>query len=172
MKKRLAVLCLLCVLTTPALAEAPSESEVHQLLTAMQVERNLDQMRVPMIAMVQKQMNDAFKGRAVTPAQQAVLGKLAKDLSALVMDEVSWSNMEPLVTQIYRETYTSEEIDGMLQFFQSPAGQAMTAKQPAVMRKMLVGMQPLLADMRPKVDALMQNAIKQLAQTGQTQPAN
>jgi len=66
--------------------------------------------------------------------------------------------MRPLYIQIYQETFTQEEIDGLIAFYKSPAGVAFVDKMPVVMQRSMSIMQSRIAPMMEKMKAAMQQA--------------
>jgi len=52
--------------------------------------------------------------------------------SGLVKEELNWATFEPMMVEVYRNTFSQHEVDGMLTFYRSEAGQAVIAKLPTV----------------------------------------
>jgi hypothetical protein len=63
--------------------------------------------------------------------------------------------LKPLYVKVFAETFTEEELDGMLSFYKSPAGKAMMEKMPQMMARMMPLMQQWMADMKPDLDKIM-----------------
>jgi len=51
----------------------------------------------------------------------------------------------------YAETYTEQELSDILAFYQTPSGQAMTAKAPLMMQNMMGGMMTLMPKIQHEV---------------------
>jgi len=51
-----------------------------------------------------------------------------------------WPEMKRLAANAYAETYSEEELSGLVDFYQSPAGRAFLEKEP----KLFVSLQPML----------------------------
>jgi hypothetical protein len=70
--------------------------------------------------------------------------------------------MRPLYIQIYQESFTQEEIDGLIAFYKSPLGIAFVEKMPLVMQKSMTIMQsrtgPLMEKMKAVIDQAMADA--------------
>ena len=172
MKKRFGLLLLLPLLVNPALADEPSDAEVHQLLAAMHVERSLEQMQTIMSTVMRKQLSEDLNGQPMTAAHQASMQAFTNSMLDLVKEEITWTKMEPIYTQIYREVFTEDEIKTMLTFYSSPAGQALVAKQPLVIQKTMLALQPIMADMRMKMARIVQDAIQKKLPSSQPAPAS
>jgi hypothetical protein len=65
----------------------------------------------------------------------------------------------PPLRQIYQESFTQEEIDGLIAFYESPAGVAFVEKMPFAMQKSMSIMQSRMAPMMEKIKAAMKEAI-------------
>jgi len=80
------------------------------------------------------------------------------------------------MAQIYAETFTKEELTAFSDFQATPAGQAMTDKQPAVQEKMQAAMMPRIMGAMPKIQQLSmefgkQQQAKAAAAAAAAQPA-
>jgi hypothetical protein len=64
--------------------------------------------------------------------------------------------MKKDMIRIYSETFTKEELRGMSDFYATPAGQSLIAKQPDVQRKMNEAMMPRMMEVMPKIKELNQ----------------
>ena len=74
-------------------------------------------------------------------------------------EEMTWDKLRPLYVQIYQESFTQEEIDGLIAFYESPAGVAFVEKMPFVMQKSMSIMQSRMAPMMEKMKAAIKEAI-------------
>src|SRR5579859_3808675 len=134
--KRTLVFALL--LAPVALADPASKAaKIDQLFVAMNVEAQQKQVMAQMQQMVMAQV----KAQIPSAGDQAKAEELQKKMFALIADETSWQKIKPVMAKAYSDTYTEPEIDGILAFYKSPAGKAMVDKQPALMGKVMTGMQ-------------------------------
>src|ERR1035438_8753459 len=99
----------------PLRADETSKSakaeELLQLTQGDQMMKMMEPMMKGMLAQMDKDM----------PAEQrAKAGEMQGKMMALVA--VSLSKAKPALAKVYADTYTEEEIDGILAFYKSPAG--------------------------------------------------
>jgi hypothetical protein len=80
-------------------------------------------------------------------------------MSDEVKSELSWEKMRDLYQQVYAETFTQEEVDGLIAFYESPAGKAFVAKMPTVMQKSMVLMQQRMAPMVQRLQQSLQETV-------------
>jgi len=77
-------------------------------------------------------------------------------ISEIVSQRLSWDKLGPQIVKAYADTFTEEELDGVLAFYKSPAGQAWFAKSPAVGEKVrpltVEAMQDAQVEVRKVID--------------------
>jgi len=161
MTKNLALLLASFLLCAAAHAEPPSEASLDALFEASHARKTLDSV-YPLVDQAFRQGLDATRrSRPLTPAQQKVLDGMPAKMSQLMREELSWDKMHPLYAQIYRETFTQEEVDGLVAFYKSPAGIALVNKMPIVLQKTMGLTQSLLGPLMQKMEGLVKQAIEE-----------
>lgn len=161
MKQTLAAALLACSLALSAHAAPPSDASITELLTITQTNRMLDQMHANLEQSIRQGMRAAAGNRTLTPEQSRILELAPARLAGLVRQEMTWAKLEPTVIQIYRETYTQTEVDGMIAFYKSPVGQASVTKVPQVMRRSLEASQKQMQAFLPKLQEAMKQVIEE-----------
>lgn len=96
----------------------------------------------------------------MTPQAQRAIDAYTAKVAGIMKDELSWDNLKPLYAQLYSETLSQEDVDGMLSIFATPAGQALIVKMPALMQRIMTSMPQWMAPMMQK----MQDAAGELRQ--------
>jgi hypothetical protein len=140
-------------------AAPASDASIDTLLTITKVERMLDGMFAGLDPMMRQMSTSMLKGQKLNPEQQRSLDNMMKKMSAVMRDEMSWAKMRPMYLQIYRETFTQEEVDGMIAFYRTPVGVATIDKMPAAMQKSMTLMQARMGPVMERMNAAMQQAI-------------
>ncbi len=64
-----------------------------------------------------------------------------------------------MFTEIYQESFSQEEIDGLIAFYASPAGRAYIDKMPLVMQKTMTVMQSRMPAMIERMRAAREKAL-------------
>ena len=148
----------------PAIAaEAPaSETSVRELLSITQSQKLLDGTMGQVDAMMQRSMKQALAGQTLTADQQRIMDNMRTKMIALFREDMKWETLEPMFIDIYKQSFTQKEVDGMLDFYKSEPGQAVIAKMPLVMQNTMQAMQGRMAVMLPKLQQLQQDAIAEL----------
>jgi len=165
----------LMVAATLALAQdaQPSEQSVKQLFKVMHTDRIVDTLLRQTESTVRASMQQAAAGQQLNAAQQKIVDDLQHQLLALVKQQLNWADLEPLMVEVYRGTFTQHEIDGMLKFYRSPGGQAVVNKIPAATEESMARIQNRLQGITPRILQLEKDAVAQLkaAATPQSAPA-
>lgn len=150
---------LLYLLAPAALAQA-SDAQVDKLLEVMRARQTLDAV-LPQVAASQRQMVAQMSaGKSLTPGQQAQLDRLLDKSMDGIRRAMTWDKMEPMYRDIYRQTFTAEDIDALIGFYGSPAGQKLLDKMPQLMQNTMAGVQkllvPMLEEMQRDIEAELQ----------------
>ena len=161
-----AVACLAA--TTSALAQStdttaqsesrPSEESVRHLLEVMQAQKIVQTLSEQMDGMFDSMVKKQLEGQDVTPEQRQAIEARRKAASDMVKELLSWDSMESLYLKVYEDTFTQEEIDGMVAFYSSPAGRAVIAKMPLAAKNSLSEMQQRMQQMIPKLQQMAKEA--------------
>ncbi|AMP12966.1 DUF2059 domain-containing protein [Collimonas pratensis] len=158
--RRFSILFFAVFFSTAVHAASPSDASIEELLNSMHAEKIMDLMLPAIDKSMHQSMAMATEGKTLSAKQQQILDASTAKMMALMKDEMSWDKMHPMYVQIYRESFTQEEIDGLVAFYKSPAGVAYINKMPAVMQKTMGLMQTRMAEMIPKMKAAIQQAVE------------
>lgn len=133
----------------PAAADEAKKAKIEELLTVMKADKLTDQMFDQMKTMMTSQVR-----AAATPDTRKTVEELSTKIVQMIQDRMSWSKLKPEYIRIYDETFTDEEISGMLAFYRTPVGQAMLEKMPAVMQKSMEMGRKVMTDLLPEIQRL------------------
>jgi len=158
------VLLSLCIVFNPVFAaeKEASDASIRELLEVTQSKKMLDGMMAQMDSVMQRSMQQSLHGVTLTDEQQKIMNEMQAKTMALLKKEMSWDSMEPVLVDIYKRSFTQPEVNGMLDFYKSPAGQAVIAKMPLVMQNSIQMMQNKMSTMMPKLQQLQQETMERL----------
>jgi len=158
----------------PVQAAPPSESSVEEMLKCLQVDKLLTQALGQMTDGMNKAMEQKLQAtvgsRDLTSTQKAAIDKFRKKFAQTIQDDMSPGKVRAIYLQCYKETFTQDEVDGIIAFYKSPAGTAISEKYPQVMQKAQTMMQARIAPMSSKVQVAMDDMIKELENTQKAEP--
>ena len=156
------VLAALLLATPLAAAAPPSDAQVDELLSVMRAHRTVEAL-VPQVQASQQQMvQQLIAGQSLSAAQQRQLDAIVYRSNAQMLGSLSWHRMQPLYRDIYRQTFSAQDMTAMVEFYGSPVGQTLLDKMPLLMRNTMTAMQTLMGPMLQQ----MQRDIEQANLTG------
>lgn len=71
-----------------------------------------------------------------------------------VFSQIQGSDMENDIAQIYSKVFSPDELNGLADFYDTPTGQALIAKQPAVQQQMMQVMMPRMMALQPQIQQM------------------
>ena len=160
MKRTFLPLVLLLPLTLPAHADdASKRTKIMELLTVLKVDQVGKQ-----IVDGANQQTDALGhrefGATETPEQQKKVADLHQQVVTLIAPAVDWKTLQPEFVAAYNTTYSEPEIDGILTFYKTPAGQALLNKGPQIGQQSSQIVQTHMASVQPQLRQLVQDFAK------------
>lgn len=126
-------------------AEPPSAESIDALLVAMKSESLVESLNANMESTLRQSIALALNGKAPPPRLQRFMDDAPHQFAEAMKEELSWTTLKPLYVQLYQETFTQEEVDGLVAFYRSPAGEALTKKMPIAMQKTMQLVQARMA---------------------------
>ncbi|MCD9085510.1 DUF2059 domain-containing protein [Stenotrophomonas sp. SY1] len=157
---RLLLAAALCAATlTPALAAPPTDSDINRLLAASRAQSMLDAMLPQMEAMQQQQFAKLAQDSSLSAAQKERVQRIQQRTSQTLREALSWSQLRPMYVDLYKQSFSKEDVLAMAEFYESPAGQSLLDKTPALMQNLMVAIQqkmnPLLADLQKDLEQIV-----------------
>ena len=139
-----------------------SDASIREMLELTNAQQMIAGMKGQMTTMMNTAMQNATKGQSITPERQAILDRMAAKMSAVVTDMLNWDQLLPIYLNTYRESFSQDEIDGVIKFYKSAAGQAYVKKLPLVMQNGMREMQGLLQPLQEKMMAIQRESLQDL----------
>ena len=169
MTRKLLTLLTALLLTLPLAHadDASKRTKVEDLLTLTKANQMVDQMLSQMTSAMKAQTDQQTADAHFTPAQQKLADQFQTRMQAIMQQFVSTDHLHPIFVQLYMDTYTEDELDGILTFYRSPAGQAFLAKTPQLVSRTVTVMQEQMADLQPQIQQAAKDFADQMAKTKQ-----
>lgn len=143
----------------PVLAAPPSAESLDALFELTRAAALMDSVSATIDQNLRQTQEQALAGQKLSEGQRKVIEAANQKSVQIVRDEISWAKLKPVYVSIYQESLTQEDIDGLIAFYRSPAGEAMMKKLPLVMQKTMTAVQASLAPMVEKLKAAQAQAI-------------
>jgi hypothetical protein len=143
--------------TTP-----PSDATLKELMELTEMRKLVDAMPTQIVSSMDVYIQQALQGKAATPRQQQAVDTMKKKLADLFASELSYDKMMSMWLPVYRETFSDEEVVGMIAFYKTPAGQAVIHKMPALMKNVMQTQQQLMLPLMPKIQEIAKDFGKEM----------
>ncbi len=147
------VVCVFGLAGALSAEETSNRALAEELLTHMKMQKNLEdtyemikEMQISRVQQMGVAMGEpADKTRAVSQKVMDIMSQ-----------EMSWDKMKGDYITIYEETFTAEELSGMIEFYKSPVGQKSIEKQPEIMEKSMKVNKKKMDELMPKLQRVVQ----------------
>jgi hypothetical protein len=152
------------LLAAPAFAnDAPASDEsIREMLAVTDAHKLIDTVRGQVDAMMKDTMQQALHGKAVPADQQVILDRMRTKMAAVVDEVLDWNALQSMYIRVYRASLTQDELDGILAFYRTPAGQAMINKMPAVMQNVMSEMKNMMGPMQQKLQQIQRETLQEM----------
>ena len=114
------------------------------------------------MALLKASLQQATKGRRLSAEEQAILDRQQAKMTGLMKDELSWDKLKDLYVQAYRDTFSQEEIDGLIAFYQTRPARRLSNKQPELMKRTVTIMQQHMAPMLQRIQQMSEETAEEL----------
>lgn len=157
-------LTLAAVATLP-LAHADEASHRAKAEQMLSVTKSDTQMQTQLAAL-EARINELAKQQSgvapLNPAQTKLTEDYQKQINTITMDEVGFDKLKPLIVQYYVDSFSEAELDGILAFYKTPAGQALITKTPDLAMKSTTLVQNRIKELQPKLASVTQDYVAKL----------
>ncbi len=143
--------------------EASKQAKVKELFALMHVDHSLDRMRSAMEQQVQLTAKNVSGAEQMTPEKKKIQQEFVDNSMKVVDQDFSWTVLEADYVKLYANTYTEQELDGILAFYKSSAGQAMLIKTPELSAGTMQIVHSRMGDFQPKMQSLQELYLKAMA---------
>ncbi len=157
MLRWIALVAALCLSAHPLVAHADDATKrvkVEQMLTLTKTD-SISQKMLANVPVRVKTM--AARQPAVTAAATTEQKKLADDylnqMSTIAQGGANWPALKPKIVDLYMTTFTEADLDGILAFFKTPAGQDYVSKSPELSGKTVDILQGAISGLQPQFEA-------------------
>ena len=151
--------------------DEPTDAQLARLIEAMRMREQMAGMMKQFTGIIQQQITEQVKeSQAALPSGQALTSKQQEEMTALIneymekaMNLYRVDEMIQDLSAIYKRHLSREDVDGMIAFYSSPAGQHMIDILPVIMREYTPLAMNRVQERMAALTQEMQAAIKKLA---------
>ncbi len=140
----------------------PNEASIKQLLEVAQAHKLVDSMMAQMDAFVKNAMQQATQGQSVSPQIQKNIDRRQSELMNILKEELAWEKLEPLYIRVYQQSFSQDEVNGLVAFYKTPTGQALINKMPVVMQNTFNELQQRMTPMMQRIQRMQQDVVAEI----------
>ena len=148
------------LLAGPARAAPPSPESVDRLMVVMQVQSQLETMYAQVLPAMQSSMRQTLATQLRSDEAARLFDAVLPRVNALMLEQLGWARLKPDFARIYAETYSQDEIDGLIAFYGGPLGAALIRKMPQLLNRSIQLMQERMAPMLQQVAQVTKEEIE------------
>jgi hypothetical protein len=148
--------------------EASKRAKAQQMLGLLHTERVSQQIESNIMKQAAAMPQQLFGGQ-VPPAQKEKFDTFQQKLKQTTEEQIGWKVLEPEYIDLYAKIYTEPELDAILTFYKSPAGQSMLTKSPELSTQSVQMVQAKMAVLQPQLQKLAEDFV-QSTRPASTQP--
>ena len=160
----------LCLPATLHADDASKQAKVRELFALLHVEHISDQIRSSVMNQTAGIPKQLF-GPEISPVNKAKFDVLQEKILQTVDAQVGWKVLEPQYVKLYTDTYSEEEINGIVAFYKTPAGAAMIAKSPDLSTKSIQLVQAKMAAVQPQLKQMVEDFVRDTKPASTPAPA-
>jgi hypothetical protein len=101
------------------------------------------------------------QGQQISPQIQKDIDKRISETMSGFKEILDWSKLEPMYVRVYQKSFKGE-VDGMIAFYETPAGQAVINKMPVVMQNTMNEVQQMMAPAVQRIQRMQQDVIAEI----------
>lgn len=162
MKKITAAICFFFAFAGSAFASQPSDASLNQLMAITDMKQMINGMFAQFDGMMNGFIRESLNGQQVTEPQQIAINNMKTKMVALLKNEYKWEILKPKFIQIYKDSLTQDEVNGMIEFYKTPSGQAVIKKMPVVMQQSMMVSQSMIHSLMPRIQQIQQEFIAEM----------
>lgn len=140
----------------------PSDASILELTTLSHSQELFNGVRPQLDAMVSSSLKEASQGQAITPERQAILDQMRAKMLAALDEFFNGDALGRMHVRVYQATYTQDEVDGLIAFYKTPAGQALVNKAPLLMQNTMDEMRALMHPLTQRINQIKVDAEREM----------
>ena len=133
-------------------AQQASDAEIDRLLEVMRAEQQSQAVLPQMLAAQQQIVDRMSVAKGLGDEDRKRLNAIVDRQGTAIREAMTWDKLEPIYRDIYRKTFTDAEVQALVEFYGSPAGQGFLDKMPLLMQNTMSAMQALVVPIMQELE--------------------
>ena len=141
-----------------AIADVNNSEKAKELMSIMKIKENVEKM----FSEVSKFSDGMIDARNLSEEEKAKAKELTKSSTETIFKEMLKMDWEGMTAEIYAEVFTTDELQGLIDFYKTPIGQKFIDKQLELQKATLGRMQMEMAKVMPKLQQSILESIEEV----------
>ena len=146
--------------------DASHRAKAEQMLSVTKSDTQMQTQLAALEARIQELAKQQSGVAPLNTAQTKLTDDYQKQIHDITLDEVGFEKVRPLIVQYYVDSFSEAELDGILAFYKTPAGQALINKTPDLAMKSTMLVQNRIKELQPKLATVTQDYVTKLKAAG------
>jgi len=155
----LSLLIVVSLLTSLASADEISRRAAAEELLSL---TKVDQMIKPLFTQMQAMMEQQFAQMGVPEDLQSILKRHQERLFVVLEETLDLQTMKRDFVSIYVDTFTEDELKGVVAFYKTPVGQAFLDKMPLLMSRSMQASQKRMPEIFEKMKVITAKLVDEM----------
>lgn len=149
------------LLSLPSFLQAAEPAHVAAAERFLQL-AHADQLATPVYAQVQQAFAQRFAEDGGA-GREALLESYQAKANAVLDSRISWMQLKPQMLALYTDTFSQQELEELIRFYQSPLGAKVLQKMPMLSAESARVTQERVLEVAPEVNRLLNQMSAELA---------
>ena len=159
---RNALIALLLFSSMTAIAAPASEDSIKELLAVTEAKNIIAGMQSKIDLLMNNVIKQSLNGKTPTDKQMQAITNLKNKVVSIANSRLAWETLEPMYLRIYAESFTEDEVSGMISFYRTPIGQAAIHKMPLLVQKSMIEVQKSMAETAPQIQKAQEEFLAEI----------
>lgn len=146
-----------------AYSATPSDASISKLIDLSQATQAVTSIQQQVETMLQNTVRQATRGEPITSDEQNVIDAYRQKVKAIADEQLNADSLRAIYAQAYRDSFSQDEVDQLITFYETPTGKMFATKMPLVMQKSTMAMQQKIGPMMKQMQQATQEMQMQLA---------
>ncbi len=158
--------------STAATADEKKPVLIGEFLTVTDARGTLEKLRLDNVAQTRNLLFQQAGEQAKNPLMLRLLNRAMEKYADYSKEIFDWSKWEKKYAVLYGDLFSEAELEGIVAFYKSEAGRAMTRAQPEIGRRMQQQMFSGSSAGNDRIDQIMKETIAEIQEEVRKEEAN
>ena len=154
----------IAIIVLSIISSIANADEISQRTTAEELLRLMkaDQMTKPLLNQMRSVMEQQFARMGAPDDMKPILKRYTDRLFGVIDETLNWQTLKENTISIYTQTFTEDELKGMVAFYRSPIGQSVIDKMPMAMQRAMEIQQKSMPQFLEKVKQISEELAQEI----------